>query len=153
MSGTTSLAILTKTVDKRSRNRTIMDMRSKLISYLGSQPILRIVRGLMLSPEPLHIRELAKRYSMSPSGVSDIIRRLKVCSALKEVRKGNKRCFSLRISQADRAGLEALISALVAAKLEERAQGFSVYAADRLAWMDEAYRFYRSIKRARHDPA
>ena len=128
-------------------------MDHSLVKYLGSQPVMKVLRGLLLAPGPRHIRDLASQYSYSPAGVSDILRRLKKVGALKEVRRGNRRCFALNVPPRDLACLKDFFHAFERALLEERAARFSRVAAKRLQWMDQAYEFYRDVKRSRHDPS
>ena len=67
-------------------------MPGSVIHHLGSQPMMQILRGLMLSPGQRHLRDLAGQYFFSPSGVSDILRRLKKAGLLSEKRAENRRC-------------------------------------------------------------
>ena len=124
-----------------------------MIKYLGSQPVMRVVRGLMLSPRPRHIRDLAAQYSFSPAGVSDILRRLRRTGLLKEVREGNRRSFSLDLPKGERDCLQMFFSIFERSLLEERVARFSRNAPEKLQWMDDAYSFYRNVKKLRHDPS
>lgn len=122
-------------------------MSGSAIKYLGSQPIMTVLRGLMLSSRPRHIRDLASQYSFSPAGVSDIIRRLNETGVLTEVRQGNRRCFSLNLSALEAACLSDFFSIFQNALLKERSVRFSRNAADKLKWMNQAYEFYRDVKK------
>lgn len=124
-------------------------MQASLIEFLGSQPLMRVVRGLLLSPQPLHVRDLAARYSLSPSGVVDIARRLKDAGVLKETRRGNKRALSLELTSAERECLKSFFRIAEISLLEERAARFGLNAQDKLRWMDEAYTYFREVRRSR----
>ncbi len=124
-------------------------MSSRLLTLLGEQPLMRIVRGLLLNPEPLHIRELASRYALSPAGVSDIARRLKKAGVLKAVHIGNKRCLSLALSDDEKDCLRQFFKIASRSTLEKRASAFSKTAKEKLNWMDEAFEFYRTVKKNR----
>jgi len=142
---------------KCSKNRTMWFMAlskspGSVISWLGSQPAIRIIRGLLLSPKPRHLRDLASQYELSPAGASDILRRLKKAGILKEQREGNRRCFYLNLSEEELAHLTSLFQVFERRLIEERAIKISRHAIDRLTWMDKAYKFYRGIKKLRHDP-
>ena len=131
-------------------------MAESVIEYLGSQPILQIVRGLMSShnqqdPHQLHLRELAGQYSLSPSGVSDILYRLKKAGVLSERRIGNRRCLALNLAEDEIACLEQLFSVYEKRIIEKRSKRFSRRAVEKLKWMDEAYAYYRNLKRAWDD--
>jgi DNA-binding MarR family transcriptional regulator len=127
-------------------------MATSIIKYLGTQSLMRVIRGILSSSKPPHIRELAARYSLSPSGVSDIIRRLNTAGVLKEKRKGNRRGFLLDLSVEELACLRSFFLTFENTLLEERAARFSLNAPAKLNWMDEAYVFYRRVKRLRNDP-
>ena len=73
-------------------------MQNSLIAYLGAQPTLMIIKGLLQSSRPRHIRDIASQYSLSPAGASDILRRLNELGILKETSSGNRRCFSIIVS-------------------------------------------------------
>jgi len=112
---------------------------------------MKVIRGLLLGPEPRHIRDLAVQYSLSPAGVSDIIRRLIKVGVLTEVRRGNKRCFSLNLSEQEHECLKEYFLIFDNTLLEKRAKRFSRNAQAKLIWMDEAYPFYRGVKRSNND--
>ena len=118
-----------------------------LFNYLTSQPVFKIIGGLLLSSRPRHLRELAKEYDISASGVSDILRRLKDCGVLKEKREGNRRYLSLSLSSSERESLERLFNEAENQRLRERAIRFSKNAEKKLEWMDEAYKFMRQVKK------
>ncbi|NDC38394.1 MAG: hypothetical protein EBZ48_10125 [Proteobacteria bacterium] len=127
-------------------------MPSALIHHLCDQPTLQIIRRLLLSPEQPHLRDLAKNSSLSPAGVSDILRRLKALGVLTEKRIGNRRCLGLNISAEERDCLSALFREYERASLQRRAARFSQTAAEKLQWMDQTYTFYSRLKSAKHDP-
>lgn len=121
-------------------------MAKSLISFLLDQPAFKVIRGLLTSPKPRHLRDLASQYELSPAGVSDIIRRLKEAGVLHEQRKGNRRYFRLVLNEQERAHFESLFSIYELNVVRERASRYSRGAADKLADMDEAYSFYKKIK-------
>ena len=121
-------------------------MKGSLIQLLGSQPLMQIIRSLYLSPEERHLRDLANQYSLSPGGVSDIVRRLKESGILTEKRIKNRRCFSLALSKDEFRCLEVFFSVYENTLIAERAEEFSRGAADKLQWMDEAFDYYRGLK-------
>ena len=120
---------------------------ASLISVLADQPTLKIIRGLMTSRRPRHLRDLAAQYGLSPAGVSDIIRRLLNAGVLHEEREGNRRCFRLNITEEERVCLSQFFSIYELDLVRERASSFSRGAAERLKGMDEAYSFYRKVKK------
>lgn len=119
---------------------------ANLAQFLNSQPVFKILFGLLHSSEPLHLRGLSAQLKISASGVSDILRRLKKAGVLQEKRVQNKRCLSLKISDQEREALELLFTEAEAEWLKKRAKVFSKNAQEKLEWMDQAYRFYREIK-------
>jgi DNA-binding GntR family transcriptional regulator len=124
-----------------------------VFSWLGSQPAIQIIRGLLLSPKPRHLRDLASQYELSPAGASDILRRLKKAGILKEFREGNRRCFALNVSKEELVHLTDLFELFERRLIEDRAARLNKDAIERFKWMDEAYQFYRGVKKLRHDPA
>ena len=127
-------------------------MPQSLITYLGSQPIFALLRGLALAPSPRHLRELARAYSLSPAGVTDILRRLKSLGVLKEARQGNKRFFSLALTLEEQRFLDGIFKGYEQQLIAERVARFSKEAPERLQWMDEAYQFFKEVKDERRDP-
>ena len=121
-------------------------MQNSLISYLAKQPMLLIIRGLMTSQQPRHLRDLATQYKLSPAGVSDILRRLKETGFLKEEKQGNRRCVSLQMTEEERDCLTRLFSVYEMAAVRQRAAKFGKNAATKLKGMDEMYSFYRRVK-------
>ena len=107
---------------------------------------MRLIRALLLSSKPRHIRDLAAEYGMSPSGVSDILRRLQKAGVLKEFKNGNKRAFLLSISDEERNCLREFFRVFERRWLEDRAPSFNKRAKEKLEWMDEEYKFYRDVK-------
>ena len=112
---------------------------------------MRVVRGLLNSPQPRHLRALSSEYSLSPSGVSDILRRLGDAGLTRESRRGNRRYFALKIDPPEREALEAFLKAYENVLIAKRVPLFEKRAAEKLAWMDEAYKFYRGVKKKRYD--
>ena len=128
----------------------IKSMDSSLIAYLAEGLQFQILRGLLTSPRPRHLRELAREYGASPAGVSDIISRLKKAKALVEERQGNRRLFSLRIAEDERACLSELFKLYELRRVRQRADRMnrdSARLVAKLRDMDEMYSFYRKGKR------
>ena len=122
-------------------------MRNSLISYLAEEPMLLIIRGLMTSPQPRHLRDLATQYKLSPAGVSDILRRLKETGFLKEEKQGNRRCISLQITDEERDCMMQFFSVHEMAVVHRRAASLGKNAATKLKGIDEMYSFHRKVKR------
>ena len=122
-------------------------MPSSLILFLAEQPTFKIIRGLLACGRSRHLRDLASQYHLSPAGVSDIIRRLKSAGALREERKGNRRYFRLHLNAQEQRCFVNLLSLYEFELVRERAPRLGKGAAEKLAGMDVAYRFYRRIKR------
>jgi DNA-binding MarR family transcriptional regulator len=118
-----------------------------LISFLGDQPTFKVIRGLLTSNRARHLRDLATQYGLSPAGVSDILRRLTDAGVLLEERQENRRCFRLNISEEERACLTQFFSLYEITFVKERAPTYSKGASARLVSMDEAYSFYRKVKK------
>lgn len=110
---------------------------------------MRLLRGLIIGDGPRHLRELADTYALSPAGVSDIIRRLRQIGVLKEARVRNKRYFTLNLSSHEHECLKRFFADVDKSVLESRAKRFSRNAAQKLQWMDDAYKFYRNIKKSK----
>jgi len=108
---------------------------------------MKLIRGLILSSEPRHLRDLAAQNSLSPAGVSDMLRRLSKAGVLIESWRSNRRCFSLELSASERACLELFFRNYNNSLLERRSRRFSRLARKRFEWMDEAFVFYRRVKR------
>jgi len=125
-------------------------MASSLIAYLAEGLQFQILRGLLTSPRPRHLRELAREYGASPAGVSDIISRFKAAKVLIEERRGNRRLFSLRIAEDERACLSELFKLYESRRVRQRADRINRDSARmiaKLSDMDEMYSFYRKGKR------
>lgn len=121
-------------------------MTQSIIKYIGSQPLMKVIRSLLLSSKPRHLRDLASSHNLSPAGVSDIIQRLDKLGVLSEVRKGNRRAFNLKLTEIERECLKKFFGVFQNCILEERAIMLSRNAAKKLKWMDEAHKFYRGVK-------
>lgn len=122
-------------------------MPRSLSVLLASLPLMRLVRGLLLSPRPRHLRDLAARNALSPAGVSDMLKRLSRAKVLIESRHSNRRYFSLKISTEERHCLESLFKHYENYLISSRSRKFSRNAATRLEWMDETYEYYRLVKK------
>lgn len=124
----------------------IIIMSSSLITYLAEGLQFQILRGLLTSSCPRHLRELAREYGASPVGVSDIIDRLKKAKVLVEERQGNRRLFSLRIAEDERSCLSDLFKLYELRRVRKRADRINRDSARiiaKLSDMDEMYSFYR----------
>ena len=132
-----------KTFDK-SYN---MCMSASLIQFIASQSLMKLIRGLCI--EPQHVRGLASRYSLSASGVSDILRRLDQCGVLHEERRGNRRYVSLKLTSEDAECLQHLFRSYERSMVAQRSKRLSKRAEEKLKWMDESLRFYRGLKRGK----
>lgn len=128
----------------------IIGMAPSVVAYLAEGLQFQILRGLLTSPRPRHLRELAREYGASPAGVSDVISRLKKAKVLVEERRGNRRLFSLRIAEDERACLSELFKLYELGRVRQRAQRLNRDSARmiaKLSDMDEMYSFYRKGKR------
>ena len=121
-------------------------MKASLISYIGNQPLMKIIHAFLRSPEPRYLRELCSACALSPGGVSDILRRLSLLGILNESKIGNRKCYKLMISSEERKSLELLFSLYEEDKLRENAKLYSNKAAEKLEWMDETYSFFQKVK-------
>lgn len=115
--------------------------------------MIRVLRYLGASQAPCHLRQLVSDCELSPGGVSDILRRLFSLGVLKRERAGNKLLYSLSITDREKILLENLLLSLQSSALEERAKSFSKNALSKFEWMDEAYTFFREVKRHGTKPA
>lgn len=115
--------------------------------FLCSSPLLRVLRSLVISPNPRHLRDIAKNNSLSVSGVSDILRRLKESGLIKDKKTGNKKVISLNLDKESLEWLQDLFVAYEKAFLAERSKRFSRYAIQRIEWMEASYRMFKEIKR------
>ncbi len=128
----------------------ILGVDPSVITYLAEGLQFQILRGLLTSPRPRHLRELAREYGASPAGVSDIISRLTKANVLVEQRQGNRRLFSLRIGEDERMALSALFKLYELRRVRQRADRINRDSARmiaKLSDMDEMYSFYRKGKR------
>jgi hypothetical protein len=124
-------------------------MVASLISYLAEGLQFQILRGLLSSPRPRHLRELAREYGASPAGVSDVIRRLRRATVLVEERQGNRRLVSLRIAEEERACLSEFFKLYELRRVQQRAHRINRdpgRTIEKLRGMDELYSFYRKGK-------
>lgn len=124
-------------------------METFLISHLAEGLQFQIVRGLLTSARPRHLRELARDYGASPAGVTDVINRLKRANVLVEERLGNRRLFRLKISEQDRECLGRFFKNYELQRVRQRAQRVnrnSEKIIAKLSDMDEMYSFYKGAK-------
>ncbi len=126
-------------------------MEGSLIHWLSSQTAMQIVRGLLLSGKAIHLREISSRYSLSPAGASDILRRLIEAGVLKESRQGNRRYFSLNLPAQELEWLKDFFAIYERKLIRARSKHLSENAKNKFDWMDEAYRFYRNLGKLRND--
>lgn len=124
-------------------------MRPSLATYLGQQPLFKVIRGLRMHKKPIHLRGLAHRYQLSPAGVADILNRLRALGLLKESSRGNRRCFSLRLSPDDQRFIDQFIALNEKQFIEQRVEQFQQRASEKFAWMDDAYVYFRQLRVAR----
>ena len=122
-------------------------MSHSIITYLVDQPFMMVLRGLLLSSTPRHLRDLSAQYSISPAGVSDILRRLKNQGVLKELRVKNKKCYLLDLPEDEKACLRELFLISQKTQIEQRAIRFSRGALAKFTWMDQARDYSRQVKR------
>jgi DNA-binding MarR family transcriptional regulator len=134
---------LVKSFDKSH----ILEMDNLVIKFLGDQPVVKILRGLMTPSGPRHIRDFAAQYSLSLSGVSDILRRFTEAGIVREYQDKNKRCFELILGEEEAECLKNFFSLYQTAYIEERAKKFSENAAKKFQWMDEAYVDSRKLRK------
>jgi len=124
-------------------------MSSSLVSHIAQVLSLEVIRGLLTSSRPRHLRELARDYGASPAGLSDVLDRLNSVGVLDETREGNRRLFSLRISDEDRECLMNLFKVYELQRVRNRAQRVNRRSERMIAKlndMDEMYTFYRRAK-------
>jgi hypothetical protein len=124
-------------------------MESLLIFHLAEGLLLQIVRGLLTSSRPRHLRELARDYKASPAGVSDILARLKRAGVLVEQRQGNRKLFSLRVNNQERECLDKLFQVYESQRVRQRARRINKHSERiqaKLHDMDEMYSFYKGVK-------
>lgn len=125
-------------------------MGTSLISHLAEGLTLQIVRGLLTSAEPRHLRDLARDYDASPAGVSDVVARLKKAGVLIETKRGNRRLFSLCVSDQERECLTSLFKVYESQRVRARAQRINKHPeriAAKLLDMEEMFLFYRQAKK------
>lgn len=120
---------------------------SSLVTFLGELPIFRVLRSLMVCTKPRHLREIARLSDLSPSGVLDILRRLKDLKVLAQSRSKNRICYQLNIKANENAWLTEFLTNYERALIASRATQFNRIARKRLKWMDEAHGFYRQRKK------
>jgi DNA-binding MarR family transcriptional regulator len=107
---------------------------------------MTILRGLLLSSKPRHLRDLSAQYLISPAGVSDIIRRLSALGILRENRDKNKIGYTLICSDTEAQCLKNMFLIYQRTQLEQRSVRFSKNAIDKFKWIDESAEFYRQIR-------
>lgn len=120
-----------------------------LISHLAEDLTFQVARGLLTSPRPRHLRELARDYNASPAGISDILARLKKVGVLIEQKQGNRRLFSLQVGAEERECLTKLFKVYELQRVQHQAQRInrrSNINSTKLQDMDEMYLFYRQAK-------
>ena len=124
-------------------------MERFLVSYLTQDLTLKIVHGLFCGGAPRHLRDLARDYNASPSGVSDVIKRLKKAGVLHETKHGNRHLLTLKVTEQERAALLVLFKVQESQRVLMRAERINKHperVANKLRDMDEMYTFYRSAK-------
>lgn len=124
-------------------------MEEPIVRYISDLPLMKVLRAFVVRPKPRHLRELATVCGLSPGGVSDILRRLSDLGVLEATKHGNRKCYSLNISPQELGCLRRLFALDQESRLKERAERFSQNAAEKLAWMDETWGFFREVKKER----
>ena len=119
---------------------------NSLILYLVNQPFMTVLRGLLVSSKPRHIRDLSAQYLISPAGVSDIIRRLSSLGIVAESKDKNKIGYTLICSDNETQCLKDLFLVYQRSQLAQRALRFSKSALNKFKWIDESAEFYQQIK-------
>lgn len=128
-------------------------MSLSLTTYLAQQPFFKVLRGLRMHKEPIHLRGLASRYQLSPAGVTDILQRLRTLGILQESALGNRRYFSLTLMPDDRQFLDQFIALNEKHMISLRVERLQRRAAEKLTWMDEAFVYFRQVRAARANTA
>lgn len=121
-------------------------MSSSLSQYICDAPFMKVLRGLYCSSKPRHLRDLTRSYDLSPGGVSDILRRLDHLQLVKMVKVKNRKYYTLQVTKEEENLLSVLFASYERALVLERRERFQKRAAQKLEWMDEAYRFFKNVK-------
>ncbi len=124
-----------------------------LINYFGDQILFKIIRDLLYSKEPLHLRSFVNNHSLSPAGVADALRRLEQLEILNVTQNKNRKCFSLKLSLIEQNTFLNFFKIYEKNLIEKRASRFSLGASKKLKNMDEAYLFYKKVKKNRNESA
>lgn len=125
-------------------------MFNSLLLYLFDDLTLQIIRGLLIDPTPRHIRGLARDYSASPAGVSDIVRRLKAIGVVQERTDKNRRQLSVTVEDREKRVFLKLFAEYERHRVVRRAllmNQQSNLLQQKLHDMDELYRFHRRAKK------
>ena len=124
-------------------------MELSLTEYLAGQPLMQVLLSLAASPKPRHLRDLAAGCALSLGGVSDILRRLTALGVLEVSRRGNRKCFSLKLGSEEQNLLEQMAELSRRTRMLKRAERFGRNAGAKLKWMDQSYLFFRQVKAGR----
>jgi DNA-binding IclR family transcriptional regulator len=127
-------------------------MKNSLASYLGQQPLFKVLRGLRMHKAPIHLRGLAHRYELSPAGVTDILNRLRALGVLQESKRGNRRYFSLTLSADDQQFIDQFIALNEQQLISQRVERLQQRASEKLTWMDDAFIYFRQVRGTRANP-
>lgn len=122
-------------------------MSHNLSQYLCEMPFMRVLRGLYSEQNPVHLRELVRRYDLSPGGVADILRRLEELGLLVVQNYKNRKLYSLKLREDERQALSALFKLYEADFIARRKKTLERNATKTLKWMDETYVFLKKAKR------
>ncbi|RMG39837.1 MAG: ArsR family transcriptional regulator [Candidatus Dadabacteria bacterium] len=126
-------------------------MSRYLFEYIGNLATLRVLRALSYSS--CHLRELAALTSLSPAGVSDILRRLTSFGLVSEHRHGKRKVFELQVDNQERKYLQEFFRLYEESWLKRRSAEFSLNAQEKLNWMDESLSFFKEVKAKINDTA
>lgn len=107
---------------------------------------MKVLHALLRAARPRHVRELGAVCGLSPGGVWDIVRRLEAAGVLERTTSGNRRCYTLALTEEEREILARVFLVREQNALQQRAERFSVRAQEKLSWMDATYSFYRRLK-------
>lgn len=124
----------------------IILMKNSLIELVAEQPLMKVVKSLLVNLEPLHLREVAVQCRLSVSGTADILRRLSELKLVSFQRQKNRKYYSLNISDGERFVLNEMFSFYDRCFIRKRASQISVNALEKIEWQEEACEFYDAMK-------
>ena len=124
-------------------------MHNSFAKYLGDLPLMRVMRVFMTSQNELSLRSIVAATGLSVGGTADILRRISDAGVIKVRTVANRKCYDLNLSDRERSLLRLVISLHNETWLQERAERFSLNAAEKLEWMDDTYSFFKQVKSKR----